>query len=88
MQQNDAMAQLVTRIDDDLDVLLEELIAEGAVASKSDAVRRGLSLLLDRHRRQKIGAEIVDAYRRHPQTIDESSWSDEATVRMIAEEPW
>jgi hypothetical protein len=43
---------------------------------------------VDRHRRRRIGEAIVEGYRRHPQTEEEIGWADEATVRMIAEEPW
>lgn len=38
-------------------------------------------------RRRSIGAAIVEGYRRQPQTAQEVGWADEATHRMIAEEP-
>lgn len=82
------MAQLVTRIDDDLANELDELVLEGVAESRSDAVRQALRALLDRHRRRKVGEAIVEGYRRQPQTDEEVGWADEATVRMIAEEPW
>lgn len=82
------MTQLVTRIDDDLAKELDALVIEGVVKSRSDAVRQALRALLDRHRRQRIGEAIVEGYRRQPQTDEEIGWADEATVRMIAEEPW
>lgn len=82
------MVQLVTRLDDDLAAAVDELVAAGVVASRSDAVRQGLVAFIDRHRRHQIGAQIVDGYRRIPQTDDESDWSIEASLQMIAEEPW
>jgi len=82
------VAQLVTRIDDDLAKELDELVLEGVAESRSDAVRQALRALLDRHRRRKVGEAIVEGYRRQPQTDEEVGWADEATVRMIAEEPW
>lgn len=82
------MGQLVTRIDDDLARDLDALVSEGIVASRSDAVRRGLRELVDRHRRRKIGQEIVDGYRRMPQAEEEIEWARASTVRMIEEEPW
>lgn len=84
----DTMQQLVTRIDDDMAAALDRLVASGVVASRSDAVRRGLQALLDRHRRQSIAAEITEAYSARPQDEDEGGWSDDATRRMIADEPW
>ena len=82
------MSQLVTRIDDDLAREVDALVSEGVVESRSDAVRQGLRELVDRHRRRRIGEAIVEGYRRQPQTEEEIGWADEATVRMIAEEPW
>lgn len=82
------MAQLVTRIDDDLAAQLDALVEEGIVQSRSDAVRRALAEMLDRHRRRKIGEAIVEGYRRLPQTEEELAWADAAAVRMIEEEPW
>lgn len=82
------MTQLVTRIDDDLAREIDALVDEGVVESRSDAVRQALRALVDRHRRKQIGEAIVEGYRRQPQTEEEIGWADEATMRMIAEEPW
>ena len=82
------MAQLVTRIDDDMAAQIDDLVADGSVESRSDAVRRGLEALIDAYRRRRIGAAIADGYRRCPQTQQEVGWADAATAAMIAEEPW
>lgn len=82
------MAQLVTRIDDETARAVDELVAEGVVASRSEAVRLGLRALLERHRRARIGGAIVEGYTRQPQTAAEVGWADEATVSMIGEETW
>jgi len=80
--------QLVTRIDEDLAAAVDELIRAGVVESRPQAVRVGLERLVERHRRRDIGQQIVEGYRRRPQTDDEVGWSEEAARRMIAEEPW
>lgn len=82
------MAQLVTRVEDDLATAVDELVAAGVVASRSEAVRLGLERLVDRYRRERIGARIVEGYRSMPQTDAELGWADESSVQMIAEEPW
>lgn len=82
------MAQLVTRVDDQLAAAIDELVASGVVASRSQAVRLGLERLVDRHRRDAVGASIVEGYRRRPQTGAEVGWSDAASAAMIADEPW
>jgi len=82
------MTQLVTRVDDGLVKDVDELVSQGVVASRSDAVRIGLEQLIDRHRRQRIGLEISDAYRRLPQTNGEMTGLHDATRALIEEEPW
>ena len=82
------MAQLVARIDDGLARSLDELVAAGVVASRSEAVRLGLIELVRRYRRQQIGNQIVEGYRAKPQSDAEVGWADAASVQMIADEPW
>ncbi|MGH9291632.1 MAG: ribbon-helix-helix domain-containing protein [Acidimicrobiales bacterium] len=82
------MAQLVTRVDDQLLAEVDALVSAGTAATRSDAVRLGLQALVDRHRRQQIGQAIVDAYRRHPQDEGELAGLDEATRVLVEEEPW
>ena len=82
------MAQLVTRIDDDQLARIDDLVQRGVFASRSDAVRRGLLHLLDEQERHATAAAIIEGYSRLPQTQADVGWSDEATVRMIADEPW
>jgi Arc/MetJ-type ribon-helix-helix transcriptional regulator len=82
------MAQLVTRVDDELAAAVDALVVSGVVASRSEAVRVGLLDLVERHRRAEIGRRIVVGYESMPQTDAEVGWADEATERMIADEPW
>lgn len=82
------MPQLVTRIDNSLLAEIDRLVAEGAVGSRSDAVRLALRELIERRRRASVGAAIAAEYTARPQTAAEVGWADEATVAMIAEEPW
>jgi Arc/MetJ-type ribon-helix-helix transcriptional regulator len=82
------MTQLVTRVGDELAAEVDRLVDQGVVESRSEAVRRGLEMLVDRHQRARVAAAIVRGYGVHPQTEEEAGWADEATRRMIAEEPW
>ena len=82
------MSQLVTRIDDDLAREVDALVAEGVVASRSDAVRQALYALVDRHRRRRNADATIAAYLAQPQTEEELAGVDEAARRMIEEEPW
>ena len=67
---------------------VDRLVREGIVTSRSDAVRLGLTRLVDQQRRERVGAAIVDAYRRHPQTDEELAGLDEATRSLVEEEEW
>jgi Arc/MetJ-type ribon-helix-helix transcriptional regulator len=82
------MAQFVTRLDERLVADVDRLVADGVVASRSEAVRMGLERLVDEDRRRRIGAEIADAYRQRPQAGEELSGLEAATRALIAEEPW
>lgn len=82
------MTQLVARVDDEFLEAIDELVADGVVASRSEAVRRGLQILIDRSRRRRTADAIVAGYQAKPQTEGEWGWVDETTVRMISEEPW
>jgi len=82
------MAQLVTRVDDQLAAEVDALVADGVVGNRSEAVRVALERLIDVHRRRLVGAEIVAAYSSQPQTEEELAGLDRTTRAMIDEEPW
>ena len=82
------MAQLVTRVDDELVVQLDEMVESGEVKSRSDAVRCALEVMIDQRARRLVAEATVEAYRRIPQSEEELRWADAATKAMIAEEPW
>jgi len=82
------MAQFVTRLDDGLAGAVDDLVSEGIVASRSEAVREALAEFVERRRRALVGRAIVDGYEREPQTDAELAGLDDETRRMILEEPW
>lgn len=82
------MTQFVVRLDEDLVAEVDALVEDGVAESRSDAVRRALRALIDRHRRRQTAEAIVAGYENRPQTAEDVGWTDAATVRMIAEEPW
>lgn len=83
-----SMAQLVTRIDDELAGAMDALVVSGRYESRSEIVRAAVVELLDRLRREDVGHRIVDGYRRHPETDDELADARAASLALIEEEPW
>lgn len=59
---------LVARIHDERAAAVDDLVAAGAFTCRSEAVRRDLEHLVERHRRSQIGACIADGYRPTPPT--------------------
>lgn len=82
------MAQLVARVDDSLVAAIDDLVAAGVIASRSEAMRIGLQSLVDEHRRRAVGRQIAEAYRRTPQSEEELAGIDASTRAMVEEEPW
>lgn len=80
--------QLVTRVPDDVAEAVDELVKAGVFGSRSEAVREGLSVVVDRRRRLAVGHAIAEGYRRIPQSADALAWPDAASAAMIGEEPW
>ncbi|MHB1468644.1 MAG: ribbon-helix-helix domain-containing protein [Solirubrobacteraceae bacterium] len=82
------MTQLVARVDDKLVAVLDDLVARGLVASRSEAMRLGLEAFVDERRRRATGERIAAAYRSRPQTPEELAGLDAGTRALIEEEPW
>jgi Arc/MetJ-type ribon-helix-helix transcriptional regulator len=83
-----AMPQVVTRLDAGLLAAVDRLIADGVLASRSEAVRLGLEQLVEGVRRSRIAADIVEGYRRAPQSADELRRAEEGLHALLAEESW
>ena len=82
------MTQVVARLEDSLVAQVDALVADGVVASRSEAVRLGLERLVDRQRREQIARRIVEAYQREPQTHEELAGLEASTRALIHEDPW
>jgi len=52
--------QLVTRVPEDVAEAIDALVGEGAFASRSDVVRAGLDVVIERRRRIAVGQGITD----------------------------
>jgi Arc/MetJ-type ribon-helix-helix transcriptional regulator len=82
------VTQLVARVDDSLVAAIDDLVAAGAVSSRSEAMRIGLQTLVNEHRKRLEAERVTEAYRRHPQTAEELAGVHAGTRALIEEEPW
>jgi Arc/MetJ-type ribon-helix-helix transcriptional regulator len=80
--------QFAIRMNDQLARSLDDLVASGRFATRAEAVRAAIELLVDNERRGEIGRSIVRGYTEVPQTDAEVAAATEAAVRSIHEEPW
>lgn len=80
--------QIVVRVDDADAARVDRLVERGRYASRSEAVRDGLAVILDREARAAVGRSIAAGYSHLPQAGDDLERSTAATAAMIAEEPW
>ncbi|MGD0196531.1 MAG: ribbon-helix-helix domain-containing protein [Solirubrobacteraceae bacterium] len=81
--------QFVVRVPTDLAASVDGLVGGGTFASRSDAVRVGLELVVERERRAAVGRAIVAGYERVPQAADDDlAWTQALGTAMIAQEPW
>ncbi|MEA1904227.1 MAG: ribbon-helix-helix domain-containing protein [Actinomycetota bacterium] len=82
------MGQFVTRIDADLAAAVDELVEKGIFDSRSDAVRKALAEVVDRERREEIGRQIIEGYKRFPETEAEMKRAEQNAINLVNEEPW
>ena len=82
------MAQFVARLEDALADRVDSLVVAGVLASRSEAVRLGLEQLVDELEREQVGRQILDGYRRIPETDEELAWAEDGLRRMLDEESW
>ena len=80
--------QLAIRLPDDLLRDLDWLIVRLNYDSRAEAMREALVKLIDQERRREIGEQIVEGYRRMPQTEEEIASAYESLRQSIDEEPW
>lgn len=79
--------QLAVRLSDQTVRSLDGLIRRGTFATRTEAIRIAIDLLVATAQRRDIDASIVAGYRRSPDDPNDP-WLDAATTAMIAAEPW
>ena len=66
---------------------IDELVASGR-ASRAAVIVEAIDRLVAALESERIDREIVDGYRRVPQTRDELEWARWSGIQSVREEPW
>jgi Arc/MetJ-type ribon-helix-helix transcriptional regulator len=82
------MSKMITvRMSEDRVAAIDGLVASGR-ASRAAVIVEAIDRLVADLERERIDREIVEGYRRIPETDDELEWADWSTIESIREEPW
>lgn len=80
--------QIAVKLPDRLVGELDALIANGAFASRSDAVRRGIEALVVTGRRRDLERRYREAFAERPETAEEMLGAERLACEAIDAEPW
>jgi Arc/MetJ-type ribon-helix-helix transcriptional regulator len=82
------MSKMITvRMSEDRVRAIDEIVASGR-ASRAAVIVEAIDRLVADLERERIDREIVEGYRRVPETDEELAWSEWSTIESIREEPW
>jgi metal-responsive CopG/Arc/MetJ family transcriptional regulator len=82
-----ARTQTLVQLSDSLVAALDQRAAQQR-RSRSDLIREALERYLAEDLEAEIDRQIVEAYRRIPQTAEDEAWARASGRDMIREEPW
>ena len=73
---------------DDRVAAIDALVESGDRPSRASVIIEAIDRLVAQLESERIDREIVEGYRRIPQTADELEWAEWSGRRSIADEPW
>jgi Arc/MetJ-type ribon-helix-helix transcriptional regulator len=80
--------QLAVKLPESLADELDRLVADGSFASRSDAVRHAVEVLVRASERERIDRAFADGFARYPNTPAEMADATRLAVESIEDEPW
>lgn len=82
------MSKMITvRMSEDRVAAIDELVAGGR-ASRAAVIVEAIDRLVTHLESERIDREIVEGYKRIPETDEEIEWAEWSTIESIREEPW
>jgi len=82
------MTTVAVRLPDEILTFVDELIAQGNYANRTEAVKAGLTAIIREYRGTAIDRQILAGYEASPETPGELAAARDSTRALIAEEPW
>lgn len=73
---------------DDRVAAIDALVESGDRPSRASVIIEAIDRLVAQLESERIDREIVEGYRRIPQTAEELEWAEWSGRRSIADEPW
>jgi len=80
--------QIAVKLPDSVVLEIDALVDDGRFASRSDAVRRGLSLMIERSRADLVDRSFVEGFTRQPERAEELDDARRLAIEAIHDEPW
>lgn len=80
--------QVAVKLPDGLMGEVDRLVEGGEFASRSQAIRRGLEVLVAQRRRDELAEQYREAMAQHPETEAELAEAHRLAIDAIDEEPW
>jgi len=77
-----------TRFSDDELATIDQLVADGIAANRSEVIRQAVDLLADSVRRGRTGEAIAASYRNEPQTADDDAAAMANAIALTEAEAW
>lgn len=85
---NDMTVQVAVKLPDQLANELDQLVVDGAFASRSQALRAGLEGMLATREDERVRERYREAFARHPESAGELAEARRLARDAIEEEPW
>ena len=77
-----------TRFSDDELSTIDQLVADGVAANRSEVIRHAVDQLADSVRRARTGEAIAASYRSEPQTVDDDTAAMANAIALTEAEAW
>lgn len=80
--------QIAVKLEDEAVAMLDRLVADGSFASRSQAVRTAVEVLVCSEERRRIDDAFTRGFRSQPESDGEMAEATRLAIASIEAEPW